>query len=74
MELSKREKELYDFIKSTEELATVDVIKEKLSTKHVGALGILMSKDLIEKKKKRPENDEWEVKKMIRYYVVKEEK
>ena len=70
MELSQKEKELYDFIVNTGD-TSIKMIQEKLSPKHIGALGKLLRYEKIELSKnyrKRDENN-----KIIKCYVVKKE-
>lgn len=75
MELSERESELYELIKNSTELVTIEVIKSKLSEKHIGALGKLSSENMIEKKKQRSDQAEsfgtLYAKKMVKYYAIK---
>lgn len=70
-ELSEKETKLLDFIKTSIERITVKTIEEKLGKEYTGALGKLISKDLIEKKKDRTNADSYAGKKLIKYYVVK---
>ena len=82
--LSEKEKQLLNFIKERKEV-TIEQIESKLSTAHTGALGKLMSNELIESKKKRESNEEETnivnsagynlySRKMTKYYMLKEEK
>ncbi len=68
--LSEKEKALYDLINNYEGKVTNEVIKENLSEKHVGALGKLVSKGLVEKKKTKPDWNKGI--KSKKYYRLKE--
>jgi DNA-binding PadR family transcriptional regulator len=70
--LSEKEKQLYDLIKESKVRVTNKVIVEKLSEKHIGALGKLCSKGLVEKTKTQKERDGYG--KLIKYYQIKENK
>lgn len=71
MGFSITEKELYDFIEKKTEV-TIQMIREQLSEKHVGALGKLIQGNKIEKYKKRGEKSFGY--KMIAYYGIKVKK
>lgn len=68
--LSEKEQKLYDFIQMSER-PTVKLIEEQLGKEYVGALGKLISQNLIESKKDRASSDSYAGKKMIKYYVIK---
>ena len=54
-ELSERELALYNFVKDSKEEVTVRLIEKKLGKSYIGAIGILLSKKLIVKDKKKKE-------------------
>lgn len=70
MELSQKEKELYDLIVSKEEV-TIKMIQELLSVKHVGALGKLLRYEKIELSKNYNRRDENN--RVVKCYIVKKE-
>lgn len=70
-ELSKKERELYELIQFCEERVTNKVIVENLSEKHLGALGKLVCKGLVESTKTTKERDTSG--KLIKYYRLKKE-
>lgn len=70
MELSQKEKELYDLIVSKGEV-TIKMIQESLSVKHVGALGKLLKYEKIELSKNYNRRDEKN--RVIKSYIVKKE-
>ena len=75
--LSKTEQELLDLITNSAKKVTVKLIGEELSVKHVGALGRLLGKKLIESKKERIEDVDGAspyLKRIIKYYAIKKEK
>lgn len=70
MELSKKEKELYDFIVNKDEV-TIKMIKDSLSVNHLGALGKLIKYEKIELSRKYNRRDENN--KVLKCYTVKKE-
>lgn len=68
MELSDKEKELFDFIKSKCRV-TVKEIQESLGDKAVGGIGKLIKDGKIEKKKVR-ENTDYNTKAVVNYQLV----
>lgn len=77
--LSEKEKKLFDFIKTSEEDATIALIELQLGKPYVGALGKLISKKLIESAKKKGQGvlnstyNPYGVK-YIKYYKIKGDK
>lgn len=70
MELSQKEKELYDLIVSKGEV-TIKMIQDNLSVNHVGALGKLLRYEKIELSKNYNRRDENN--KIVKCYIVKKE-
>jgi len=68
--LSDKEKELYNLIKTYEGRVTNKVVVEKLSEKHLGAIGQLIQNQIVEKTKTTKERDDSG--KLIKYYKIKE--
>ena len=71
--LSEKELKLLELITTLEQKVTVKVIEETLGKEYVGALGKLINSKLVEAKKDRASSDSYTGKKMIKYYVIKEE-
>ncbi len=71
--LSEKEEKLLELITTLEQKVTVKVIEETLGKEYVGALGKLINSKLVEAKKDRASSDSYTGKKMIKYYVIKEE-
>lgn len=67
MELSNREQELYDFIKQRNGV-TIKQIQDKLTQKHIGAMGKLIGQKLVRKEKRREETPGY-----ITYYIISNE-
>lgn len=57
MNLSEKEKKLYEFIKNSDEPVTVKKIIEKLGESYTGAVGRLVREELVTKTKIRIKND-----------------
>ena len=69
--LSEKENALLELIKTSTEKVTLDVITEKLDKGSIGALGKLLNSKLIEGKKDRRTSEEDRFKKLVKYYVIK---
>ena len=72
--LSKTEQELLDLISATPDGATIGFLENALSPKHIGALGRLIGKKLIESKKERQGEQKYGAKYIKIYSLIKEEK
>ena len=73
MRLSDKEQKLLDFIATSEEKVTNELIKDKLGPNYLGALGKLLKEELIAKKKVLEEiTTKYGIrtKKVIEYYEI----
>jgi len=73
MRLSDKEQKLLDFIATSEEKVTNELIKDKLGPNYLGALGKLLKEELIAKKKVLEEimtKYGTKTRKVIEYYEV----
>ena len=71
--LSIKEDTLHAFILTSKEKVTVKLIEEHLGKEYTGALGKLLSKELIESKKYRAQFNPLSPTKMTKYYAIKVE-
>jgi len=70
--LSQKEQNLLNFIKTSKEKVTAKLIELQLGKDYLGAMGRLIGLKLIEIKKDRASGDSYAGKKMIKYYMIKD--